>query len=316
MLQVGTIPTRSMLQPKTDPRVFAIPSIAVWSPLVMSPSAPSSRMKYSQNFLRSKQVVAVFGDALTGGDLCVEVGAGDGALTGVIAARYERVLAYEIDPLVCRRLAERGVPRNVELREANILNVRPPRERFDVASNVPFGITSQIVRWCLEADSLRQATLITELAYARKRTGDYGRWSKLTVETFPWYEWSLLERIARTAFRPMPSVDAALIRLVRREVPLVSEAYRSEWGEFVGLGFSGRGGSLYRSLKPVLGAHARKRFQAAGIGLDAVVAFVPPEAWLQLFAPTSAAGPQPSTSGRRQRSIAGRRGSRRGRGQQ
>lgn len=255
----------------------------------MSRSAPSSRMKYSQNFLRSKSVVTQFAAALTGGKLCVEVGAGDGALTGVIAARYERVLAYEIDPVVCRRLAQRGVPRNVELRAADVLTTRPPRERFDVASNVPFGITSQVVRWCLEADSLRQATLITELAYARKRTGDYGRWSKLTIETFPWYEWSLLERIARTAFRPMPSVDAALIRLVRREIPLVSEAYRSEWREFVGLGFTGRGGSLYRSLKPLLGAHARKRFQTAGIDLDAVVAFVPPEAWVRLFTTMSPA---------------------------
>lgn len=285
----------------------------------MSRSAPSSRMKYSQNFLRSKEVVAVFGDALTGGNLCVEVGAGDGALTGAIAARYERVLAYEIDPLVCRRLAERGVPRNVELREASILDVRPPGERFDVASNVPFGITSQVVRWCLEADSLRQATLITELAYARKRTGDYGRWSKLTVETYPWYEWSLLERIARTAFRPMPSVDAALIRLVHREVPLISEADRSEWVEFVGMGFSGRGGSLYRSLKPALGAHARKRFQAAGIDPDAVVAFVPPDAWVQLFASKApGAGQQPSASRRRRQPLIDERRDRRrgGRGQQ
>lgn len=285
----------------------------------MSRSAPSSRMKYSQNFLRSKEVVAVFGDALTGGSLCVEVGAGDGALTGAIAARYERVLAYEIDPLVCRRLAERGVPRNVELREASILDVRPPGERFDVASNVPFGITSQVVRWCLEADSLRQATLITELAYARKRTGDYGRWSKLTVETYPWYEWSLLERIARTAFRPMPSVDAALIRLVHREVPLISEADRSEWVEFVGMGFSGRGGSLYRSLKPALGAHARKRFQTAGIDPDAVVAFVPPDAWVQLFASKApGAGQQPSASRRRRQPLIDERRDRRrgGRGQQ
>jgi 23S rRNA (adenine-N6)-dimethyltransferase len=36
-----------------------------------------------------------------------------------------------------------------------------------------------------------------------------------------WYEVALVRRLARTAFSPTPSVDAALVRVTRRPVPLI-----------------------------------------------------------------------------------------------
>ena len=74
------------------------------------------------------------------------------------------------------------------------------------------------------------ATLITQPEYAKKRTSGYGRWSLLTVSTWPEMPWELRGTIARTQFRPVPQVDAGILRLARRPEPLISRgrlrAYR------------------------------------------------------------------------------------------
>ena len=61
--------------------------------------------------------------------------------------------------------------------------------------NIPYSITSKIVDWCLRAPELTSATLTTQLEYARKRTGDYGSWTRLTVLTWPRHHWRLLARV-------------------------------------------------------------------------------------------------------------------------
>ena len=49
-----------------------------------------------------------------------------------------------------------------------------------MVANAPFGITTDIVRWCLDARTLTSATLVTQVEFAGNHTGDYGCWSKLT----------------------------------------------------------------------------------------------------------------------------------------
>jgi 23S rRNA (adenine-N6)-dimethyltransferase len=246
-----------------------------------------SRRTLSQNFLRGQGAVAEFLSMveLEPDDLVVEVGAGDGAITEAIAPRCREVVAYEIDPHHLPRLAERvGHFDNVHIVPGDFLAARPPGQRFDVVGNVPFAITSQVVSWCMRARTLAAATIITQLEYAKKRTGEYGRWSLLTVESWPWFSWELRGRIARDRFRPVPGVDAGVLHLARRDRPFVRSARASEYRRMVEAGFGGVGGSLYRSL------HRRyppgavgEAFRAAGLDRDVVVAYVSPEQWLRIF---------------------------------
>src|SRR4051812_13457202 len=53
---------------------------------------------------------------------------------------------------------------------------RPLAEPFAAIGNPPYSLTSPVVEWCLRAPELVAATLLTQLEYARKRTGDYGHW--------------------------------------------------------------------------------------------------------------------------------------------
>ncbi|TDT39863.1 23S rRNA (adenine-N6)-dimethyltransferase [Streptomyces sp. BK208] len=217
--------------------------------------------------------------------LVVEVGAGRGALTEPLARRSRELHAYEIDPRLVPVLRARfaGSP-HVRVVAGDFLAARPPRAPFSVAGNVPFSRTADILEWCLTAPGLTDATLLTQLEYARKRTGDYGRWSLLTVLTWPRHEWRLVGRVGRHRFCPAPRVDAGILRLERRRPPLLTDAAaRRTWADLVELGFSGVGGSLHASLRR---AHPRRRvdaaFRAARLDPGVLVGEVAPGRWLRL----------------------------------
>src|SRR5690606_7149835 len=167
-------------------------------------SRARARRELSQNFLADRAAIAR--DARAGGG-------GPGRRSAAVAARAGRVAAYEIDPVLAARLRRRcrELP-HVRCVTGDFLRARPPSDPFHLAGNIPYSATSRIVAWALQAPALRSATLITQLEYARRRTGDYGRWSRLTVRTWPVFSWRMGGRIDRGRFRPVPRVDAAVLR--------------------------------------------------------------------------------------------------------
>lgn len=248
----------------------------------------NNRRRLSQNFLAdpgtARWVVRLAG--LTSDDLVVEVGPGEGAITRFLARAARRVIAHELDPRLAERLADRyrDPAQGVRVVRGDFTRARPPREPFSVVGNIPYSRTADIVRWCLEAPALTSATLVTQLEYARKRTGAYGRWSRLTVLTWPWWSWQLAGRIGRDRFRPVPRVDAGVLILRRRTAPLVPWARRSEYRRLVELGFGGVGGSLSASLcraypAPRVAAALREAKVAPGTP----VGLVTPDQWVEVF---------------------------------
>lgn len=241
-----------------------------------------ARRELSQNFLADPEVIARYARLAAPGGLVVEAGAGDGRITAALAAHADRVIAYEIDPAHAARLRRRGLP-GVECVTGDFLAARPPRVPFRLAGSIPYAATSAIVAWALDAPALEAATLITQREYARKRTGDYGRWSLLTVRTWPVFRWGLGERIPASRFRPVPRVDSAVLSLERRARPLLPPGALEGYAQCVELGFTGRGGTLHASLRS---AYPRRRvdaaFRAAGLPRGAVVGYVHPGEWVEL----------------------------------
>ncbi|MFI6450244.1 ErmE/ErmH/ErmO/ErmR family 23S rRNA (adenine(2058)-N(6))-methyltransferase [Streptosporangium amethystogenes] len=244
-----------------------------------------ARRTLSQNFLVDPHAVRQMAAAAGSHGLLLEPGAGTGALTLALAGNCARVVAYEIDPRHAGRLAARtrGDDR-IEVIRGDFLTARAPREPFAVAGNIPYSITSRIVDWCLRAPALTSATLLTQLEYARKRSGDFGRWSRLTVLTWPGHSWELAGRVGRMGFRPVPAVDSAILRIEPRGVRLLPAERDAAWREFVEYGFTGLGGSLHASLRMRYPAHrVDAAFAEARVDRDTVVAFVHPDRWLTLF---------------------------------
>ncbi|KAF0848620.1 23S ribosomal RNA methyltransferase Erm [Nocardia caishijiensis] len=239
-----------------------------------------NRRTLSQNFLVDPHAVDLLMAVADPTGAILEPGAGEGVLTRALARRGATVAAYELDPLLAAKLsAQTRGEHGIQVVRGDFVKAKAPRTEFAVVGNIPFSITSPIVGWCLQAPALTSATLLTQREYARKHTGDYGRWSLTTALTWPWFDWQLRGHIPRTSFRPIPAVDAAILRLDRRPTPPVLQ--RDSYTELVRTAYTGIGGSVRTAL--------RTRYQdvdsalhSAGIAHDTVVAYVHPEQWTAL----------------------------------
>lgn len=254
----------------------------------------STRKRLSQNFLTDERAarLIVRASGVTAEDLVLEAGPGDGMLTRQLLNVGCRVHAYEKDRRYVALLRRRYPcdPR-IRLYHQDFRTVCPPREPFAVVANVPFAVTTDIARWCLAANSLTSATLLTQLEFARKHSGDYGRWTKLAVAHWPTTAIELGASVGRRSFHPVPGVDAAVLRLRTRPAPLLPREQLGAYRRLVELGFSGVGGSVAASLRRAYPARAvRSACGAAGIPLDRPVGLVSPDRWLVLFRALPAGG--------------------------
>jgi 23S rRNA (adenine-N6)-dimethyltransferase len=247
------------------------------------PEHRRARRAFGQNLLVDSRAVGALVDAteIKPGDLVYEVGAGRGHLTSALLDRGAELVAFEVDPAMAAALPHHP---HLTVRAEDFLAAAAPREPFTVVGNIPYGLTAPVVDWCLREPAMTSATLLTQLEYARKRTGDYGRWTRLTVATWPEVSWALAGRVPRAAFRPVPRVDGGLLRLVRRPVPLVRGDLLPAYRAMVDLGFTGLGGSLHASLSRRFPARrVTAAFRATRIPVDRPVGLIWPEQWLTLF---------------------------------
>ncbi|MFR9724137.1 ErmE/ErmH/ErmO/ErmR family 23S rRNA (adenine(2058)-N(6))-methyltransferase [Streptomyces sp. MS19] len=253
----------------------------------MAHHRPSRRKTLSQNFLRHAATLrtVVRASGVRPSDLVVEPGAGEGTLTRILARHTRQVIAYEIDRELAARLPGRlhGLP-NVRVVPGDFLHATAPTTPFTVVGNIPYSRTTDIVRWCLSARQLTSATLVTQLEFARKRTGGFGTWPLLTVEYWPEFTWRLGPRLRRELFSPVPRTDSALLHLDRRAAPLLPARAMPAYRALVAQGFTGVGGSLYASLcRAHRAPRVRAALDAAGIPYTAPVGHVSPEQWLTVF---------------------------------
>jgi 23S rRNA (adenine-N6)-dimethyltransferase len=211
------------------------------------PSHAPGRHELGQNFLRDHATIARIVDlARERPGPLVEWGTGNGAVTVELATLGRPVHGVEIDAKRARALADR-VGAHVRISTGDILRHAPPPGSV-VVSNVPFHLTTPILRHLLSSAGWRSAILVTQWEVARKRAGIGGA-TQLTAQNWPWFDFRLDRRIPATAFTPMPSVDAGLLLVTRRAEPLIPQAQRRAYQDWVARVFSSRGRSLTEVLR-------------------------------------------------------------------
>jgi 23S rRNA (adenine-N6)-dimethyltransferase len=251
------------------------------------------RRVLSQNFLIDRRAIAglVDGSGVSDGDLVVDVGAGNGLITEALRRRGARVMAIERDPALARRLrAKFSADQEVSVVEGNVLTTPLPGEPYLVVANIPFGITTKILRHLLRdpTGQLRRADVIVQAEVARKRgtrgRGKRGHGTLLNACWEPWFEFDIGQWLPRTAFRPQPGVDAAVLIVRRRAEPLLDPAAQADYAEFVSSAFAGAHPTVSSAL-------ARKvplsRFitiaTELGFGVGALPGQLAAEHWVALF---------------------------------
>ncbi len=193
----------------------------------------------------------------------LEIGAGGGALTAGLAELGRNLTAIDIDE---RRIAElRRAHPAVRVEHADAL--RHPLAAPVIAGNIPFHLTTPILRRLLQRPAWSHSVLLTQWEVARKRAG-VGGGTLLTAQSAPWFEFHLHGRVPARAFRPMPSVDGGILSITRRGSPLVPAGERRAYERFVGDVFTARGRGMVAILATVLrlsAPAARQTLSATGI---------------------------------------------------
>jgi 23S rRNA (adenine-N6)-dimethyltransferase len=263
------------------------------------PDRAVRRRVLSQNFLVDRRAIdaLVDGSGAGAGDLVVDIGAGNGLISAALVRRGAQVLAIERDPSLAERLrAKFATWPAVTVVEADVLETPWPAEPFRVVANIPFGITTKILRHLLDSDVLARADLIVQAEVARKR-GTAGRGTLVNACWEPWFEFGTGARIPAAAFRPRPRVDAAILIVTRREPPLVAVASRRDYTDFVTAAFEGARPTVASALARAI---PRSRFaglaRELGFGDDALPAHLDVHQWTGLF---RAAGPVRAASAAR-----------------
>jgi 23S rRNA (adenine-N6)-dimethyltransferase len=210
-----------------------------------------SRGAPGQHFLRSSRLAAelVRDAGIEPGTLVVDIGAGTGVLTRALVDEGAHVLALEADRVLASALRRRFADRDVVVVDADARHWRWPREPFAVVSNLPFAGSGEILAGLLRdpRGGLRSAHVIVQWELAAKHAAV---WPATMRATFwrAWFDVTVVARLSRKAFSPPPSVDAAVLRFVRRAQPLVPPDEHDRYRQLLADGFRDQT-PLHRALR-------------------------------------------------------------------
>jgi 16S rRNA (adenine1518-N6/adenine1519-N6)-dimethyltransferase len=215
---------------------------------------------------------------ITAEDTVIEIGAGTGLLTALLAQRSARLIAVEVDPELAAALRERFRERdNVRVLEADVLSLAPEELLargggglpYVVAGNLPYYIGSAIVRHFLSARAQPRRLLVTlQAEVARNMAAAAGEMTFLSAEVQYYAEPQLLFEVPPAAFRPPPKVRSAVLRLDVRHGTAVEVDDRETFFRLVQAGFAARRKSLRNALAIGLGcgpAEAEDLLRKAGL---------------------------------------------------
>ncbi len=231
--------------------------------------------RLGQNFLVSPGGLARVVEAadLAPDDAVLEIGPGVGSLTVLLAERARRVVAVELDERL--RPALEAVLRpypQVTLVFGDILKqdiaALMGRGAYKVVANIPYYITSAVIRHLLAARTRPERLVLTvQREVAERITAQPPHMSLLALSVQVFGKARLAARLPAGAFYPRPQVDSAVVR-VDVTSPRVPEAQLDAFFRLAKAGFAQRRKTLRNALAAGLGwptAQALALLEAAAI---------------------------------------------------
>jgi 16S rRNA (adenine1518-N6/adenine1519-N6)-dimethyltransferase len=261
-----------------------------------------------QNFLVDEPALSTIVRAaeITSDDVVLEIGPGLGSLTLHLADVARHVIAVEIDrtliPPLRSVLADRS---NVTLVEGDILKLDPAellaeaslrgghrptkqspdqsneiasqttlamtnQRRYKVVANIPYYITSAIIRHLLEADLKPQSIVLTiQSEVAQRIIAQPDDMNLLAVSVQFYGVPRIVQRIPAGAFYPAPDVDSAVVRIDLPEQPRVAVKNVDMFFKVAKAGFGQKRKQLHNSLTAGLPLKHEQIMQAlSDVGID------------------------------------------------
>lgn len=193
------------------------------------------------------------------GDDVLEIGPGLGTLTAELASRARHVTCVEFDPELAAGLAARVPAPNITIIREDILKFDLTKlpANYKVAANLPYYITSKIVRLLLESPNPPlESALLVQKEVAERMAARPGRMSILAVAVQFYAEAELGPVVPAELFTPPPKVDSQVISLKRHATSLFADADPARYFRVVRAGFGEKRKTLRNSLSG--GLHIEK----------------------------------------------------------
>lgn len=166
-------------------------------------------------------------------DLVLELGAGKGALTEILSAKVKKVIAVEYDKKFIGHLKEKlGDRNNTKILQQDILKISLPKEPFVVVSNIPYAITTPIMKMLLNNPNshFQRGVIVMEKGAAKRFTANFVK-DPYVIAWRMWFHINFVKGISRKNFSPPPRVDSAMVKIERKTNPIVPySAYSTFWG--------------------------------------------------------------------------------------
>lgn len=215
-----------------------------------------ARKGLGQNFLQDSQALEQIVSAaeIQPTDTVLEIGPGLGSLTRYLAVAAREVVAVEVDANLLTPLQAVLAPYpNVRLIHGDILKLSPKdlitENDYIVAANIPYYITSAVIRHLLESDPKpRRIVLTLQKEVAERICAKPGDLSLLALSVQVYGEPGIAARIPAEAFFPPPKVDSAVLRVDIYPSPLVKPELLDTFFNLIKAGFSQKRKTLRNSL--------------------------------------------------------------------
>ncbi len=221
------------------------------------------RKSLGQNFLHDPNMLdkIVSIAELTPNDLVLEIGPGTGLLTERIAKAAKQLISIEVDerlqPVLEEIVAQNP---NLTIRYQDILtldiNKLYENQPYIVVANLPYYITSAIMRHLLESDHRPSRLVLTmQMEVAERLIAKPDDMSILSVSVQFFGQPQIAARLKPSVFWPRPEVDSAVVRIDTYHQPIVDVPDSQTFFKVVRAGFGQKRKQLKNSL-------------ASGLGLD------------------------------------------------
>jgi len=265
------------------------------------------RKSLGQNFLTDEHVLAqiVANAGVTHDDVVLEIGPGLGSLTRHLAEAARHVIAVEIDQMLLPPLhAVVAEYPNISIVHGDILQIDPATllsnyltselPRYKVVANIPYYITSAIIRHLLEAPIKPSTIVLTvQLEVAQRIIAQPDDMNLLAVSVQFYGTPRIVQRIKAGAFYPAPDVDSAVVRIDLPDEPLYAVADVDTFFRVAKAGFGQKRKQLHNALRAGLslpGEQIDTMLTAAGIDPKRRAETLSLSEWVKLVKESQAEG--------------------------
>jgi 16S rRNA (adenine1518-N6/adenine1519-N6)-dimethyltransferase len=212
--------------------------------------------RLGQNFLQDESALGKIAAAaeIQADDCVLEIGPGLGSLTRHLAASARTVTAVELDPDLLPPLKAVLEPYpNVRVVHGDILKLSiaelVDQPNYIVAANIPYNITSAIIRHLLESDPKpRRVVLTIQKEVAERICAQPGDLSLLGLSVQVYGQPRIVAKIPAGAFHPAPKVDSAILRIDIHNEPLIPRDLLDTFFQLIKAGFGQKRKTLRNSL--------------------------------------------------------------------